>query len=312
MARDGAWDDLIALAERNGAPVWTSPMSGRNAFPEDHPLFAGFLAADRAAIRRSLAGHDLLLVLGAPAFTYHVEGSGPHVPEGAALFQIVDDPSVAAWAATGTAVIADLRSAIRELIEARAARSASRAAAPPARRPPPRRAAHRPLSPPADRRAAPRTSIIVEEAPSSRVPMQRHLPITRPNSFFTCASGGLGHGLPASVGIALARPDARVIAIIGDGSAMYAIQALWSAAELGLAMTFVIVNNRRYEALVRFGRRFGMNRTVGSDLPGIDFCGLARSQGCAALRVERAEDLDDALAAAFTASVPTLVEVIVE
>ncbi len=72
-------------------------MSSRNSFPEDHPLFGGFLAADRAKIVASLAGHDVILVLGAPVFTYHVEGVGPHVPPGSRLFQVVDDPAAAAW-----------------------------------------------------------------------------------------------------------------------------------------------------------------------------------------------------------------------
>lgn len=96
VARDNAWYETIALAERHRAPVWVSPMSGRNSFPEDHELFAGFLASDREKIVHSLAGHDLILVLGAPAFTYHVEGFGPFVPEGAALIQLTDDPHIAA------------------------------------------------------------------------------------------------------------------------------------------------------------------------------------------------------------------------
>ena len=82
--------------------------------------------------------------------------------------------------------------------------------------------------------------------------MQTHLPIERPNSFFTCASGGLGHSLPAAVGMALATaPQQRVIGLFGDGSAMYSIQALWSAADLKLPMTIVIVNNGGYAALKR-------------------------------------------------------------
>ena len=104
VARDDAWGEMIALAEKHRARVWASPNSGRNSFPENHPLFAGFLAADREKIVASLRDHDLILVLGAPVFTYHVEGFGPHIPDGASLFQLVDDPSVAAWAPVGVAV----------------------------------------------------------------------------------------------------------------------------------------------------------------------------------------------------------------
>jgi len=156
-------------------------------------------------------------------------------------------------------------------------------------------------------------SIIVEEAPSSRGAMHDYLPIVDPDGFYTCASGGLGHGLPAAIGIALARPREKVIALLGDGSSMYAIQGLWTAAQLGLGVTFVIVKNRRYEALVNFGRYFGLQRTVGTSLPDIDFCALARGQGVKAISVDRCEALDDALRIAFAnSSEPTLVEVSVD
>ncbi len=155
----------------------------------------------------------------------------------------------------------------------------------------------------------PPDSIIVEEAPSSREPMHDHLPILRPDTFYTCSSGGLGHSLPAAVGIALARPESRVIALLGDGSAMYAIQGLWSAAQLRLPMTFIIVNNGRYEALRQIGVRLGNERPVGVELPGIDFVGLARAQGCEAVRVSKAAELEPVLRRALTSAGPVLVEV---
>jgi benzoylformate decarboxylase len=157
----------------------------------------------------------------------------------------------------------------------------------------------------------PRGSIIVEEAPSTRGAMHDFLPILERDSFYTCASGGLGHGLPAAVGVALGRPGEKVIALLGDGSAMYAIQGLWSAAQLALPISFVIVNNRRYEALVGFGRRFGLDNIVGTQLPGLDFVALAEGQGVRGVRVETAETLDDALSASLASSEPNLVEVVV-
>ncbi|WP_114953517.1 benzoylformate decarboxylase [Sphingosinicella terrae] len=310
-ARDEAWAETIALAERHLMPVWVSPMSSRNAFPEDHKLFAGFLEASREAIVRDLAGHDLVLALGAPVFTYHVEGFGPHVPPESRLYQLIDDPLVAAASPVGTAIVGNIREGLRELLAGPA----------PGRRPEPARF-DRP-NPPApepltdayllSRVAAlrPAGSIVVEEAPSSRGAMHDFLPITDPDGFYTCASGGLGFSMPAAVGIALGRPGEKVIALIGDGSAMYAPQALWSAAQLGLPVSFVIVNNRRYEALLGFGRRFGVERPVGTQLPGIDFCALAEAQGVAAARVESAERLDAALRSAFDSPSPGLVEVVV-
>lgn len=142
--------------------------------------------------------------------------------------------------------------------------------------------------------------------------MHDYLPIVARDTFYTCASGGLGHGLPAAVGVALGRRGDKVISLLGDGSSMYSIQGLWSAAQLKLPITFVIVNNRRYEALLQFGRHFGLPQTVGTTLNGIDFCGLAVSQGCKAVRVESSASLDEVLRTAFAASEPTLVEVIVE
>jgi benzoylformate decarboxylase len=312
VARDDAWDEVIALAERHQASVWVSPMSARNSFPEDHRLFAGFLTAAREPIVASLAGHDLVLVLGAPAFTYHVEGAGPHVPSGARLFQIVDDPSVASWAPVGTALVSSLKLAVTDLLAGPA--PAPRAA--PAPRPLPARVPGKPLT---DRYllqqlAALRSpeSILVEEAPSSRGPMHDYLPILRRDTFYTCASGGLGHALPAAIGVAMGRPGEKVIALLGDGSAMYSIQGLWSAAQLALPITFIIVNNQRYEALLQFGRHFGLARTVGTALPAIDFCAVARGLGLEAVRVEHAAQLDDALRGAFASAQPTLVEVLVE
>ncbi|MDB6042559.1 MAG: benzoylformate decarboxylase [Gammaproteobacteria bacterium] len=312
VGRDDAWDEVIALAERHQAKVWVSPMSARNGFPENHRLFAGFLAADRAKIVASLGGHDLILVLGAPAFTYHVEGVGPHVPPGARLFQLVDDPSIASWTPVGISVVTSLKLGIQDLLAGPAPR--------------PRAAPDRLVRPPrlsgaslTDRYLVqqiaalrPPGSIIVEEAPSTRTPMHDYLPIVARDTFYTCASGGLGHGLPAAVGVALGRRGDKVISLLGDGSSMYSIQGLWTAAQLKLPITFIIVNNRRYEALLQFGTHFGLPQTVGTTLNGIDFCGLAVSQGCKAMRVDSSASLDEVLRTAFAASEPTLVEVVVE
>jgi benzoylformate decarboxylase len=311
VARDGAWSEVIALAERHQAPVWVSPLSARNSFPERHRLFAGFLPADRASIVERLAGSDLILVLGAPVFTYHVEGVGPHVPDGAALVQLTDDPAAAARAPVGLAIVTDLKLGIRALLASAAPARAAPALPPRAPPLPPDRLTDGYLM---QQIAAlrPAGSIIVEEAPSSRGAMHAYLPMLEPDSFYTCASGGLGHGLPAAVGVALARSGRKVIALLGDGSAMYAIQGLWSAAELALPVTFVIVNNGSYRALNEFAPHFGLASLPGTLLPHLDFCALARAQGVEAVRVSRCADLDAALRQAFGAARPVLVEVCVE
>jgi benzoylformate decarboxylase len=311
-ARDCAWEETIELAELHRAPVWASPMSGRNSFPENHPLFAGFLPADRGRIVTHLSDHDFVLVLGAPVFTYHVEGSGPHVPRGAALFQLTDDPSMAAWSPVGTSIFTGLKAGIIELLDHAKPRERPAPTVPP-------RAPRLPRTRLTDAylmqqiaALRPADSIIVEEAPSTRPPMHDHLPIVEQDTFYTCASGGLGHGLPAAIGVAMSRRDAKVIAILGDGSSMYSIQGLWSAAQHALPIAFVIVKNGTYEALNEFGRHFRMSQLPGIELPQLDFCGLARSQGVEAVSVSSIEELDDALLAAFSSDAPTLVEVTVE
>ena len=156
--------------------------------------------------------------------------------------------------------------------------------------------------------------IVVEESPSSRRTMQQYLPFSRPQTFFTMASGGLGYGMPAALGIALAKPGRKVIGLIGDGSSMYSIQALWSAGQLGLPVTFIILNNRRYEALCDFALHFGFGTeeaVQGTQLPEIDFVGLARSMGCRATRVEDAASLADVLRTALADARPNLVEIAV-
>jgi len=314
--RDNAWDAVVQLAERHQARVFAAPMSGRCSFPEDHPLFAGFLPAMREKIVALLDGHDCIFAIGAPAFTYHVEGNGPHLPPGAHLCQLTDDPSTAAWTPAGTAVVGSIRLSVLDLLTQ--ALPPARAL-PPTRPTPPRAQAGAPLSvayvmqtlhelrKPSD--------IIVEEAPSARSIMQTHLPITQSEGFFTMDSGGLGYGMPAALGVALAKPQARIIGIFGDGSSMYSIQSLWSAAQLQLPITFLILNNGRYAALQDFAPVFGFaadDPVQGTDLPALDFVGLAQAQGCSAMRVSDAAALRDALQLALTrkdAQRPMLIEI---
>jgi benzoylformate decarboxylase len=310
--RDGAWEAAVQLAERHNALVWVSPYSGRCSFPESHPLFAGFLPPGKEAIVRHLDGYDLVLALGAPLFTFHTEGFGPFLPPKVRLFQLVDDPDAAALLPVGTSITTSLDLGIADLLDRPAPR---RRARPTGRRPAARarRAASISVAYLMQTLAEVRApqSIIVEEAPSSRTAMQAHLPINRANGFYTCSSGGLGFGVPAAVGVALGSPGEKVIALIGDGSSMYAIQGLWTAGQLGLPITFVIVRNGRYQALEEFGTHFGLSQAVGTKLPALDFVALATGQGIDGCRVERSDMLEGVLREALAADRPALVEVAV-
>ena len=160
--------------------------------------------------------------------------------------------------------------------------------------------------------AMPDDAALVEEAPSHRPAMQRFLPMRGQDSFYTMASGGLGYSLPAAVGMALGRSERRTVCLIGDGSAMYSIQALWTAAQRKLPMTVVVLNNSGYGAMRSFSQVMQVRNVPGLDLPGIDFVKLAEGQGCQASRVSKAAELAPTLKRALAHDGTSLVEVIVD
>jgi benzoylformate decarboxylase len=157
-------------------------------------------------------------------------------------------------------------------------------------------------------RAVGRDIIVVEEAPSHRPAMQKHLPILRPKGFYTMASGGLGWGLPAAVGIALAEKQ-PVVCLIGDGSAMYSIQALWTAAQEKLPMVMIVLNNHVYGAMKAFTQFLGISEPPGIRLPGISFPDIARGLGAVGVEVTRSSDIYQTLQSALQREGPTLIDI---
>ncbi|MFJ7217790.1 benzoylformate decarboxylase [Amycolatopsis sp. NPDC098790] len=307
--QDRAIDETVALAERLNAGVWVAPMSFRCSFPENHPLFQGFLDPERGVIADRLAAHDLVLVLGAPAFTYHVDrgrGETPLPP----LFILSDDEQILARAFEGTGIRATPKLGIRALLDA-VGETTHPAPAPFAR----------PAKPAGDALTAeyvystladllPDNAIVVEEAPSHRGVLHDHLPITSADTgFLTTGSGSLGYGVPAAVGAALARPDRKVVGVIGDGSSMYGIQALWTAAKQNVPVTIVIFDNSQYAAVRLFGESIGGGKLPGTELGGIDFAALASSLGCQGVTISEASGLVPGLTAALNDPRPTLVHV---
>jgi benzoylformate decarboxylase len=153
---------------------------------------------------------------------------------------------------------------------------------------------------------------LVEEVPSHRPAMQRFLPMRGQDSFYTMASGGLGYSLPAAVGMALGRSERRTVCLIGDGSAMYSIQALWTAAQRKLPLTVVVINNAGYGAMRSFSQVMQVRNVPGLDLPDIDFVKIAEGMGCDAVRVGKSSELAGALSRALVHQGVNLVEVIVD
>jgi benzoylformate decarboxylase len=311
--RAQAVDLMVRVAEKAKAAVWASPFSARASFPERHPQFAGFLHASPAQLSDALRSHDLVIVIGAPIFTFHVEGHASIFDGTTTIFQITDDPTAAAVSPLGASIIATMKPALKMLLDLL---PETKRATPPGRVLPPAPVAADPI--PVEFllhalfAAMPDDAALVEEAPSHRPAMQKFMPMRGQDSFYTMASGGLGYSLPAAVGIALGRPDIRTVCLIGDGSAMYSIQALWTAAQRNLPLTVVVINNSGYGAMRSFSQVMQVRDVPGLDLPGIDFVKIAQGLGCDAMRVSKSSELAPALKRGLAHDGVSLIEVMVD
>jgi benzoylformate decarboxylase len=311
--RAQALDLAVRIAERARAAVWVSPFAHRCSFPERHPQFAGFLHAAPGQLSEALRDHDLVVVIGAPAFTFHVEGHAAIFDGDTGIFQITDDPDAASITPVGTSIVATMRPALQALL---ALLPDSTREAPAGRVLPPPPAAADPI--PAEyllhtlAQVMPADAALVEEAPSHRPALQRYMPMRGEDSFYTMASGGLGFALPAAVGIALGEPGRRVVCLIGDGSAMYSIQALWTASQRRLPLTMVVINNAGYGAMRSFSQVLQVRNVPGLELPGLDIVKIAQGFGCDAVRVTQAAHLAPALTRALAYDGVSVVDVVVD
>jgi benzoylformate decarboxylase len=315
--RSGGWEAALSLAERLQAPVWEAPAPERASFPQNHPLFQGALPLAIAPLAKALAEHDLVLVAGASIFRYYPYIPGEHLAEGTRLVQITDDPDEATRAPVGTSLVGDVGDALHRL-----APRVNQAT----RKPPSPRAAPRqpePVNPisvdyamQAVSAATPDDVLITEESASMRAPFYDQFRIARPASYFATASGGLGFAMPAAVGVSLAQPDRPVLSIVGDGSAMFGIHALWTAAQHRCPIVYVVMNNGGYSILKAFADFQRTPGVPGLDLPGLDITSIAAGLGVRSQRVTNAADLPDACRAAFTDAIsqrrPILLDVVVD
>lgn len=325
IARGDGWKQAIALAETLGAPVWAAPASERPPFPEDHPLYCGGLPFAIGPLSGLLEGHDVALVVGAPVFRYYPYIPGPYLPPGLRLLHISDDPAETARAPVGDSLVGDAVLALAALTDLFEGHTRSDGKA--HKRLEHRMAPHPPAtaSGSADgglsaaqvftalNEIRPAHAVLVEESPSNLSDLHKAWPITEPDTFYTFASGGLGWNLPASIGIALAERDAGhnrpVIAIIGDGSFQYSLQSIWNAAQLHLPMLIVIMRNGEYAILKSFAAVEQTPGVPGFDLPGLDYVSIAKGYGCDAIRVDDVGAIKQAVAAAWTKNVPTVLEI---
>jgi benzoylformate decarboxylase len=310
---DDAVADVVTLAEQSRAGVWASPMSARSSFPEDHPLFQGFLQPEQGSTAEALAAHDLVLVLGAPVFTYHVFRGVTEAPL-PPLYLISEDEQLLARAQTGVGIRSTVRLAVRAITDALG--ETDRPAPPPMTRPqaPPQRSPITAAAVFAElAEQLPEDAILVEEIPSHLNVRREYLPVrARGLGLISTPSGTLGYGLPAAIGAALARPDRRVVAVLGDGSSMYSIQGLWTAAREHVPVVFVILDNASYAAVDILAGADGGAKVPGVELGGIDFTAMASALGCVTHRIEHPAQFRDAITKALADDRPTLLHVVVD
>jgi benzoylformate decarboxylase len=291
------WASLVALAERLRAPVFQESFGARAGFPQNHPLYAGVLPADRPRLREKLSRYDTVLVVGAPAFRQSPYTPGPFTETGTRVAVVGDNPDEVHRSAADLALLAPPAAvcrALAELVPAREATPPEPFRPPPAPEPPasgqPLLAGHV-LSALAER--LPEDAIVVEEAPVDRPEIHDRLLARRPLGFVSAAMGGLGFALAGATGLRMALPDRPVVAVVGDGSSLYGIQALWSASKYQAGALFVILSNKGYVIMDRLAERAG----AAGPWPGfdVDIAGLAEAQGCAARRIADHQTLVDTL-----------------
>jgi benzoylformate decarboxylase len=314
------WRALVALAERLDAPVWQEPFGARAGFPQHHPLFAGHLPASRGRLREALGAYDVVVAVGAPVFRQYPYEDGPLIPPGTRAALITDDPHEAHRGPVDIAVLAPPAAAVRELTALLPARPKVRAhrSGPPAPTVPDP-APHAPLRPPwvlAELgRRLPADVVLVEETPSSRPDLHALIPARTPMGFLSAAMGGLGFGLPAALGLRLGNPDRPVVAVLGDGSSMYSIQALWSAAHYRIGALLIVLANGRYAIMDRLAERAG-GKPAWPAFTELSISGMAASMGCpyrrAVTAVELTAALDEVIPGLRERREPLLLEVVVE
>ncbi len=336
VATSGASAALVSLAEALGADLWHELLHMQASFPNMHPAARGPLPSDAAQIARALDGADVVLLAGGAFFEDVWFAPGGHFPPDAKIIQIEESMTALAYKqALDVGIVGSLPKTL-EILSAgvdadkgaarRQAQATRKAADVAAQKDRAERSWDR--SPVSMARlmaeietARPADSIVVDESVTASIDLARTLTVNGPGDYYGARGGGIGQGVAGAIGVKLAHPDRPVLAISGDGSAMYSIQALWTAAHHDLAIVFVILANREYRVLKHnldaYRQRFdaASNKPYAHmDLtsPDLDYVGMAKAMGLAAAAVREPNDLPAALKTAFAADGPYLLQVDVE
>ncbi len=341
VAQSDALREVAEVAELLGARVFSDTFPGRTDFPSDHPLYQGILVRTQPSVRAILERADLLFAVGAEVFPFSLPSAVDPVPADLAIVHMHSDPwEVGKNYPARVGIIGDLKASLPELRQilqgklSHTQREASRQRAEAARQA--KQAAHESLRSLAAEVAnrlpmpaavlmqaiadtVPAETIIVDESITSGATLRDFLGRQTADSFYGMRGGGLGWGLPAAIGVKLAKPDRPVVGVIGDGSALYVNQALWTSAHYRIPVVWVICNNAQYMILKRRLHAYGgaaakAETYIGLDMmdPEVDFLALARAMGVHGVRADTADAVSKALREAFSRGSPTLIDVPIE
>jgi benzoylformate decarboxylase len=336
-----ALGEAAAVAELLGARVFTDTFPGRTDFPSDHPLYQGILVRSQPAVRAVLEQADLMFALGAEVFPFSLPSEVEPVPANLTIVHMHSDPwEVGKNYPAKVGIIGDLKASLPELAQILRERQT------PGQQDEARQRADRAVQ--AKRAAAeslkslaaevadrlpmpaavlmqtiadsvPAETIIVDESITSGATLRDFLIRKSADSFYGMRGGGLGWGLPAAIGVKLARPDRPVLGLIGDGSTLYVNQALWTAAHYRIPVIWLICNNAQYMILKRRLHAYGgaaakADTYIGLDMtePEIDFLALARAMGVYGVRADTPAAVAKALLEALSRDGPTLIDVPIE
>src|SRR5262245_56504259 len=322
----GAATATVRLADALGAPVYGSSWPAHIPFPTSHPLWTGNLPTKASEIAKILQEYEAVFALGGKSLITILYTEGSAVPPGCDVYQMsADVRDLGRTYPTRLSVVGEIKASLDALLPLLTARLAGQAGAyaalcDAARRR--QRARPEALTASADAEMnAPVTTplvaaremaraigpdiAIVDEAPATFGHLRSFLYSSSARQYSFSRGGALGWGMPAAVGFSLGIDRQPVVSIVGDGSALYSPQALWTAAHERLRVTFSVINNRQYNILKSFMKAqphyasVRANRFIAMDLidPAIDFSKLAASLGVSALHVDHAVDIAPAIEA---------------
>lgn len=342
-AQPGVTADLVRLAEAIGASVWLEGLRMQMPFPSAHPSARLGLPLDAASVRKALGDADLVLLIGGSFFEDVWFAAGGPFPQSAKVAQIEADPERLAYGVSPSlGVVGAIQPALAALVAAidGAATADYRASAKArngalaelkakeitfqktrAQKAWDREPTSMPRVMAEIRDAMPARTIVVDESITASIDLARTLDFDGPGDYFGAKGGGIGQGLAGALGVAVAQPKRPVLCISGDGSSMYSIQSLWTAAHVGLPIVFVILVNREYRILKHnidvYRQRFGISSQepyAHMDLagPAMGFVEMATGMGVAATRVTSSGDIGGAIKAAFASGKPHVVEIPIE